>query len=103
MRSLALTLLALTSLALLPACRVGGVRSVEAENDRLRQELVEKEKSQKTLEGEIAELKVKLAEASRAQEPLSEDVRQALPRVTSLEVSSLSGFEPVDSDKPASA
>lgn len=87
----------------LPACRVGGVRSVEAENDRLRQEMLDKDKKQRELEGEITELKVKLAEACRAQTPLPDDVLHALPRVTSLEVSSLCGFEPTDANVPASA
>jgi hypothetical protein len=91
----------LAALALLTGCRVGGVRSVEAENDRLRQEMVDKEKKQHELEGEIAELKVKLAEASRAQAQHPDEVLQALPRVTSLEVSSLSGFEPNDVNAPA--
>ena len=101
MRTLAPTLLALTALALLPACRFGGVRSVEAENDRLRQEVADHEKTQRALEGEVAELKIKLAEATRSS-TLPPDALEALPRVNEIEISSLSGFEPPDPAKPAS-
>lgn len=100
-RSALPVLLALMILAPLPSCRVGGVRSVEAENDRLRQEMLDKDKKQRELEGEIAELKVKLAEANQAQGQHPDEVLQALPRVTSLDVSSLSGFEPNDASAPA--
>ena len=103
MNRVALSALLVPIALLLPACRVGGVRSVEAENDRLRQEVLDKDKKQRELEGEIAELKVKLAEANQAQAQHPDEVLQALPRVTSLEVSSLSGFGPNDVNAPATA
>jgi hypothetical protein len=94
-------LLALAALILFAGCRVGGVRSVEAENERLRQELTERDKKQQDLEGQIAELKVKLSEANRSQKPMAQEALDALPRVTNVEISSLSGFEPTDPNVPA--
>jgi hypothetical protein len=93
---------ALSFLTLLCGCRFGGVRSVEAENDRLRQELADRDKTVASQQGEISELKVKLAEASRGQTTPAEAL-DALPRVTSIEISNLSGFEPVDPGVPATA
>lgn len=100
-RPLSATLLVLLAASFLPGCRFGGVRSVEAENDRLRQEVADHEKKQQALQGEVSELKVKLAEASRAQQGLPAEALEALPRVASIEISSLCGFEPIDSKEPA--
>jgi hypothetical protein len=88
-------------LLLLAGCRAGGVRSVEAENDRLRKELAEKEQTQRSLEGQVAELKVKLAEAKGTAGPLSAEVLEALPRITTIDISTISGFEPTDIAVPA--
>src|SRR5215831_15906876 len=88
-------------LLLLTACRVGGVRSVEEENERLRKELADRDQKQQELEGQIAELKVKLSEANRSEKPLAQEALDALPRVTNIEISSLSGFEPTDGSVPA--
>ena len=83
-----------------PGCRAGGDRSVSDENDRLRQAAIESDAKTKALEGEVAELKIKLAEAS-ARPPLTPEALAALPRVTSITVSSTSGFEPTDPQAPA--
>jgi hypothetical protein len=94
-------LLTLPLLLALPACHAGGERSVSEENDRLRQEAQEHAKSQQALQGQIDELKVKLAEATKAQNPLTAEVLEAMPRVTGIDIDSLSGFEPTDVSLPA--
>src|SRR5262245_33656373 len=83
--------LVLSLLVSLTGCRVGGVRSVEEENERLRKELADRDQKQQELEGQIAELKVKLSEANRSEKPLAQEALDALPRVTTIEISSLSG------------
>jgi hypothetical protein len=99
------TAVALTSLVLLAACgkiRVGGERSVEEENDRLRAQVHEQADRIKALEGERAELQAKLGEAKKnGQAPLPADATDAIPRVTSVKISMLSGLSPVDRAKPA--
>ena len=82
--------------------RLGGERSVSEENDRLRTQVHEQQERIKALEGERDELKLKLAEASRARgTTLPEGVADAMPTVTSVKVSMLSGLEPVSADQPA--
>jgi hypothetical protein len=86
----------------LPACRIGGERSVGAENDRLRTLAAEQEAQINQLKAEQAELRLKVAEASRAvTENIPAEVLEAIPRITSIDVSRLSGFHPSDPDAPA--
>ncbi|HYE63307.1 MAG TPA: hypothetical protein VD997_15050 [Phycisphaerales bacterium] len=97
--------LAAIPLLLLASCgtvRVGGERSMSEENDRLRSRVHEQADRLKALEGENAELRVKLAEAQRAnQAPVAAEVTDALPRVTGVKISMLSGLSPVDRSQPA--
>lgn len=101
MRSTALALVPL----LLAGCgsiRIGGERSVAEENDRLRAQVYEQGERIKALEGEREELKVKLAAESQAREAaLPEGVADAIPAITSVKISMLSGLEPVDASAPA--
>lgn len=97
--------LATVPLLLLASCgniRLGGERSVSEENDRLRAEVHRQADEIKALAGERDELKAKLAEAQRAgQTTTPEEVTAALPRVTDVKISMLSGLSPVDRSKPA--
>lgn len=101
MRRIALALLPL----LLAGCgslRLGGERSVSEENDRLRALVHEQRERIRALEGERDELKVKLAAANQARgEALPQEVVDALPAVTAVRISMLSGLEPVDATRPA--
>ena len=81
--------------------RLGGERSVSEENDRLRTQVHEQQERIKALEGEREELKVKLAEASRARGTIPEGITDAIPAVTTVKISMLSGLEPVTADQPA--
>jgi hypothetical protein len=93
-----LTVVAVLGLAcaVLPACRIGGERSVSAENDRLRQLSKDQQTQIASLEGEISELKAKLNEASLPNQGLAPEALEAMPRVTQIEISSLSGFMPTE-------
>ena len=105
-RGRALPLLAMAAVPLaLAACgsiRLGGERSVSEENDRLRTQVHEQQERIKALEGEREELKHKLAEASRARgTTLPEGVADAMPTVTTVKISMLSGLEPIAAAQPA--
>lgn len=75
---------------------------ISAENDRLRRENREQKDRITALEGEIAELKVKLAERYRPEAHLTPDHLEALPRVTKIEIGRLSGLLPTRGDEATS-
>jgi len=75
---------------------------VSDENDRLRAQVHEQADRIKALEGERAELQAKVAEGQKvAHSPLPAEATDALPRVTAVKISMLSGLSPVDRTKPA--
>ena len=90
------------STSLLPACSVGGNKSLSDANDELRTKNQDLAKQITSLERERDELKVKLAEAgAAAKAPLPQEVIQAMPRVSKIELGSLSGIETKDGKKRA--
>jgi len=86
--------LGLLAASILPACQSSA--RVSAENDRLRKLTKQQETQLAALKGEVAELNIKLAEASRENRGLAPDALDALPRVTKVEISTLSGFLPLE-------
>lgn len=69
-----------------------GPRNYKNDNDALRRERVDLVERVEQLEGEISELRIKLAEERRVREGLvGEDVLSAIPRVTSISLGRLSG------------
>ncbi len=72
---------------LLAACSSG--KRISAENDRLRQKVLDLEKQTALLSGENAELKARLAEADTGN-PVAQEVRDATPRVSSISIDRLS-------------
>ncbi len=84
--------LGLLGLALLPGCRLGGTMSVERANENLRRERVELDARLARLEGENAELRVKIAQARRGAAEPPPGVVDATPRCVGVEIDSLSGF-----------
>lgn len=76
------------------SCTTGGNQSLSAVNDELRTRNQALAKQVSDLERERDELKIKLAEANgAAKAPLPREVTEALPRVTTIELDSLSGLE----------
>lgn len=94
-------LAALCALLGLSACTVGGQRSVSAENDRLRRQIIDLEAQAAAFKGERDELAIKLRESLRAGSLPAADAIQALPVTTHIEIDTMSGFDPADSTKPA--
>lgn len=75
---------------------------MESENDRLRAENLDLRNQVDALSAQQRELAAKLSEANQArQAALDPQVLDALPRVASIEIDSLSGFLPGDVAKPA--
>ena len=92
---------ALATVLLLPACNIGGNSTVAQENDRLRRQVLDLETKLQSLEGEREELRSKIAELTAAgRSSLSAEIIEAMPRVTKIEIDSLSGFTPTSSAKP---
>lgn len=81
----------------LGACRLGGSRSVEAENDRLRRETAEQRARLAALEGEVRELRARLASSPAT----AGATAPTLPVATSVEVGRFSGFLPTSGDPAA--
>ena len=92
-----MTRAALLLLLALPlgACRLGGSRSVEAENDRLRRETAEQRARLAALEGELRELRARLASS-----PAAGPAAPTLPVATSVEVGRFSGLLPASGQAP---
>ncbi len=85
---------------LLPAC----TSNIERENDRLRADNRDLRTRVDLLGAQQRELAAKLAEANQArQAALDPAVLDAIPRVASLDIDSLSGFLPGDPSKPVRA
>ncbi len=96
----------LIGLILLPlaACRVGGDRSISDENDRLRALEYEQRDRISALEHEREELKLRLASPPPpGPVTLSPEALAAIPAITRVDISSLSGFDPADPVRPASS
>lgn len=96
-----LTLLSLA--AVLGGCTLGGSRSASAENDRLRKAMIEKDARIAALEGDKAELIVKLAAGDRTGLRLPPDAAATLPVATGADVGRFSGLLPANSKVAASA
>lgn len=78
----------------LAGCTLGGSRSASAENDRLRKAMVEKDARIAALEGDKAELIVKLAGGERRGLHLPPDAAATLPVATGVDVGRFSGLLP---------
>ncbi len=87
----------LAGVGALGGCTVGGQRSVSAENDRLRREIIALQDQVATLRGEQAELRIKLGEATRAGVLLQDaEALAALPVCVGVGIDSGSGPAPFD-------
>lgn len=83
-------------------CRLGGERSLAAENDALREERLTLRGELERLTAERNELLAKLSEEQSARaRPLDEEALLALPRCVGVEIDWLSGLVPTDSSLPA--
>lgn len=82
-------------------CRLGGPRNFENENDRLRRVILELEDDIQQLENDRAELRAKLDEARRDRAiTLPEEVMDAIPRVSTVEIGRLSSVDTTADGSP---
>jgi hypothetical protein len=89
------------ALGLLPACASS---RVARENDRLREENQSLRDDVEMLTAANAELAAKLSEATAARPDAPDaSILAALPRVSSIEFDTLTGFFPGDREKPATS
>jgi hypothetical protein len=96
-RLIARSVLVAGTLAVLAGCRLGGSRTVEAENNRLREVLAASEARVSALEGDVSELRAKLAATDRGAALLP----ATLPVARRVEIGRFSGFVPRDALAPA--
>lgn len=77
----------------LGGCQVGGTSTTAGENDRLRREAIDLKRQIEQRTGEVAELRVKLAECDRGRAAAMDPaVLDAIPRITKIEFGMLAGL-----------